>query len=295
MSNDRDATSITHKLQRLADRLGVETQLLRVEYLLERLAARISSDKDLAEKVVFKGGVVSSRVYMTERFTRDLDISMHERESSSLSRNLKDAVENNLNDGCWYKLRDSHPLKLQTPEGGERFSFYSGLGKVPEKIDRCAVVDLDVSANWTAHRHWVTTPSLLGEADLNWQVCLRELTVAEKLHALISRGQGNTRSKDVYDLAKMLPECSRDRLKDAIEQTFQVAGTPIPADVRSAFGNVQTDLLAAGWRRTVQSLRTDMTFDDAWKIVTEQSQSLWRDLAPPKPELPSETRVRRRR
>lgn len=55
-----------------------------------------------------------------------------------------------------------------------------------------------------------------------------EMICAEKLHALISHGDENSRSKDVHDLAIFLPKVDGPTLKEALKRSFEFCSTEIP-------------------------------------------------------------------
>ena len=58
--------------------------------------------------------------------------------------------------------------------------------------------------------------SVLSGEELNWSVYPIETIIAEKLHALVSHGDQNSRSKDVHDLAVFLPKADAKVLKEAV-------------------------------------------------------------------------------
>ena len=57
------------------------------------------------------------------------------------------------------------------------------------------------------------TTALIGDEELSWLVYPIELMAAEKIHALVDRGEYNSRSKDIFDLCQFLPKSNTDYLK----------------------------------------------------------------------------------
>jgi hypothetical protein len=62
---------------------------------------------------------------------------------------------------------------------------------------------------------------LSGLEEISWSVYPIETICAEKIHAMISHGDENSRSKDVHDLAVFLPKVDGPILKEAIKRCFE--------------------------------------------------------------------------
>ena len=75
----------------------------------------------------------------------------------------------------------------------------------------------------------VETPSLFPQnEDISWSVYPIETICAEKLHALLTHGDANSRSKDVHDLAVFLPKADAKTLGIAIKKCFEFRETNPP-------------------------------------------------------------------
>jgi len=88
--------------------------------------------------------------------------------------------------------------------------------------------------------------------------CIRayppETVIAEKFHAMVSRGQVNSRMKDYYDLwyVAMTMEFDLHQLKTALHNTFTQRKTPIPAEIPAALSSdfsIQKQPMWTGFRR----------------------------------------------
>jgi hypothetical protein len=94
-------------------------------------------------------------------------------------------------------------------------------------------------------------PVLLDAARPKIRVYPREAVIAEKLHAMIELGNGNTRLKDFYDLYTMAGSATLDgaRVLRAIAATFRRRGSAV---VASRFDEIATSFFASNtvaWRR----------------------------------------------
>ena len=106
MSLKDQATSITQKLGNLAQKQGVSFQSIFTSFLIERLVARLTSDKQLREALVFKGGYVGLRVYNSSRYTVDLDALLKKSKLAPTLLKTRETAEKNLKDAV-YLFTDS--------------------------------------------------------------------------------------------------------------------------------------------------------------------------------------------
>ena len=271
MSEDKKEQSITHKLQALSQREKSSTQELRTDYLLERLAARLAVDPKLGSEVVFKGGFVSRRVYQSGRFTQDIDISLAAKEF--LLEEISKAASKDLSDGTWYSFRDIVPLRQQTGEGGTRLRFFSGIGEKPQEFGRATTVGVDVSHSPVPYSAKTKTPSLLEGSALAWQVCACEVTVADKLHSLLSRGEENTRARDVYDIYKLARQCDPALLQAALKRVFEDCKQELPKDIPEILRKADTTRLRKAWETALSYLGPAIGFEAAWDGMVHAVES----------------------
>lgn len=73
MTTKAKSTSIRQRLINLSVEIGVPFQNLETAFILERLVARLTSDEELRQHLVFKGGFVGLKVYESSRYTVDVD------------------------------------------------------------------------------------------------------------------------------------------------------------------------------------------------------------------------------
>ena len=76
MNKKQQAISIRQKLLNQSLKLNVPYQSIETIFMIERLVARLVSNKQVSQKLIFKGGFVGLKVYESPRYTIDLDASL---------------------------------------------------------------------------------------------------------------------------------------------------------------------------------------------------------------------------
>ena len=108
----------------------------------------------------------------------------------------------------------------------------------------------------------------MAESDeISWSVYPIETICAEKLHALISHGDQNSRSKDVHDLVVFLPKADGPTLKKALKRSFEFRSTEPPKSFYQEIKNINTDWLERGWASAVDSIPNATSFKEAFETV----------------------------
>jgi predicted nucleotidyltransferase component of viral defense system len=116
----------------------------------------------------------------------------------------------------------------------------------------------------------VKVSPLIGHEPMSWSVYPIETICAEKLHALISHGDQNSRSKDVHDLAVFLPKTDPKTLRKAIKNCFEFRETEVPQSFLKEIKNLNTSRLQKGWSSAVASISSAITFEEAFtKLIDE--------------------------
>lgn len=121
--------------------------------------------------------------------------------------------EIDLDDGVWFRFEHQVDLATQGEYGGIRQTYRAGIGQILKDLKKAQVVHFDVGLGdpVTPEPRSVETDSLIiPRSNLSWLVYPVETIIAEKMHALVSHGDINSRSKDVYDLAFLLPKADAD-------------------------------------------------------------------------------------
>lgn len=261
--------SVTDRLRNQATKLQLPFESLLSYFLLERLTARLVADRTLAGRLVFKGGYVSLRVYRSPRYTTDLDALLKKGTLSAVQKPAVRCVETDLGDGVWFRFEGTQDLATQGEYGGLRLIFRSGIGEPPAKLERARAVHLDIGTGdpVVPAPQETTTPFLLGDGELSWSVYPVETICSEKLHTLLVRGDTNSRSKDVFDLNLLLPQCDPKLLRRALKDTFRYRGDDLPPNLHERAAALDVQRLKTGWRSATASVPNAGTFEDAWTAL----------------------------
>lgn len=272
MTTKSKGESIRQKLTTLSTKLDAKYAQLETVFMIERLVARLIADKSLSQHLVFKGGFVGLKVYESPRYTVDLDALLVKSNIDSTLRLVKEKAEADLNDGVWFRFESQVDLATQGEYGGIRQVYRAGIGEVLKNIKKAQVInfDLGIGDPITPGPQRQQTPSLLaGVEQISWSVYPIETICAEKLHALISHGDQNSRSKDVHDLAVFLPKVDGPTLNEALKRCFDFRSTELPTSFHSAIKDLNTDRLERGWASAVASIPNAMSFKLAFEKVVK--------------------------
>ena len=278
MSLERRVNLIRSHLTELAKKLNVPYYFVLTEFLLERLLVRLLHDPVLSSQLIFKGGYVSLRVYHSPRYTIDIDALLKQGDFSKIKDLAKKAAEKELGDGVWFLFEKGTDLETQGAYGGYRMVFRCGIGAPLKNVKKAQIVNLDIGKGDPIHPkpREIKTPVLIGVGFLSWNVCPIETTVAEKLHALISRGSESSRSKDIFDLSILLPQCNKKLLLESLEKTFKFRANPLPEDFVNSIEEIDIDLLKRGWRSATSGILGEHDFDKTFHNFITQLKKFFR-------------------
>lgn len=270
MSKKVKGESIRQKLKSLSSKSGVRYYNVETVFLIERLVARLLTDKELSRRLVFKGGFVGLKVYNSPRYTVDLDALLTKANIEETLKMAKDKAETDIDDGVWFRFEDQIDLDTQGEYGGIRQVYRAGLGEVLKNLKKAQIVhfDLGIGDPITPGPQDIETQSMLQNGEeFSWSVYPIETICAEKLHALISHGNENSRSKDVHDLAIFLKKADPKTLHKAIKRSFDYRETEIPSSLSSALKQLDTTTLERGWENAVASVKNAPSFKKAFETM----------------------------
>lgn len=247
---------------------------LRVIVALERAIARMERSELLAEHLIFKGGLILLKLYHSGRFTRDVDALALSISKTDLSNLVSMALKIDLEDGLWFGDVQVHDLQEQGQYGAYRFDCAFQIGEPDNsKIHKLPRIHIDIafSDRLTSNPVKVDMPSLLPyETPVSWRVYPLEHIVAEKLETLIKRGSSNSRAKDVYDLAFLIPLCDDDmKLRHAILETFRNRGTSFPSTLVKAVESYDVTVFKTAWT-SVRVFENKPEFESIWRKLVSK-------------------------
>ena len=87
------------------------------------------------------------------------------------------------------------------------------------------------------------------------------------MHALISHGDLNSRSKDVYDLANLLPKANSEILEEALKRCFEFRETELPNSFSAVLKSMDTKSLERGWISATASVPDKPKFQATFESI----------------------------
>lgn len=253
---------------------GFSINEIRVIVALERAVARLELVKEISQYLIFKGGFVLLKMFDGQRFTRDVDALAVSISKEHIKELIPNALLADLNDGMWYGDVQILKLEEQGEYGAFRFDFAFQIGEPDhKKIYKLSRIHVDVgfSDKLPLKPSLISMPSLLkDEKPVTWLVYPKEFIAAEKLETLYSRGSASSRAKDIIDLVDLLPQCNnKDKLMEAIDQTFKNRGTPKPDSWVKTAQSFDKTILSAAWPGVVLQLDEKRDLKGSWKRLMD--------------------------
>jgi predicted nucleotidyltransferase component of viral defense system len=265
---------INKRLKDFAKGRGLDFNEAKIVLALERLMARLQSDKKLSQHLVFKGGFILLKVFASSRFTRDLDVLASKIEIPELVKKIKKCIHTDLDDHFWFGDEKQEDLVPDDPYGTVRFNIAFQLGPKPEasKVKKLSRVHLDIGFSdvITPEPQPQELDSLVPSLPpISATIYPIETVIAEKLEAFVSRESLNSRAKDVLDLVNFLPPNIKSRvLRLAIQRTFENRKTPQPNSFRKFAESLDLTSLRSAWP-SVKDLSGKKTFEKLWEQFLE--------------------------
>lgn len=226
------AASVQTRLLQLSQKTGDDYLSVLSRYALERVLYRIGLSAH-RRQFVLKGAMLFAAWSDTpHRATRDLDLlGFGPADVESLEQHLRDiCAVKAADDGITFDMNTLRgvPIREDLEYGGVRLTMLARLqtARIPIQID---VGFGDVV---TPRPSVIDFPVLLDAPKPHVRAYTRESVVAEKLHAMVTRGIGNSRMKDFFDVARLCEEFAFDGsvLAAAIAATFGRRTTPVPRE-----------------------------------------------------------------
>jgi hypothetical protein len=226
------AASVRHRLMNRARQDDQEFQFVLTRYALERLVYRLSLSP-YAEKFILKRATLfyvwnpTSRAY---RPTRDLDFLMRGENSVEILETIfGKVIQTEVSpDGLVFDPESvkAAPIREDNRYGGLRVNLMALLEKARIPLQ----IDIGFGDKITPDPEEIIFPSLLGLETPHLSAYPKETVIAEKLEAMVSLGEANSRMKDFYDIHFLSLHYAFDGhiLSQAIAATFTGRGTVIP-------------------------------------------------------------------
>ena len=282
--------SVRARLLQRSRETSDDFQILLQRYGAERFLHRLG-ESPYRERFVLKGAMLLALWgEATYRPTRDLDFT-------GCGSSQPDDIRATICNVCALPVADDgvvfncealtiEPIRGQDEYDGLRAGFGATLdgARIRMRVDigfGDAIQPSPIDAHY---------PVLLDAPRPRIRVYPREAVVAEKLHAMVNYGEGNSRFKDFYDLHALAQhfEFDGECLVHAIGATFERRRTPIPQEppvaltprfytdaVRAERWEIyrnRNDLPAAPQDFAVVGERLRLFFEEPWEAIAHGSE-----------------------
>lgn len=194
-------------------------------YFIERFLYRISISTHKSQFILKGGMFLYAKTNNLNRPTKDIDLSVQE---FRIAQDELHEIFKNIcslkyeNDGVVFDTNTVEVKELEKEDkySGWRILIHATLGNIKERVQ----IDIGFGDIITPSYEEITLPTLLESLEipvLNGYTI--ETVVAEKFQAMIDLAEFNSRTKDFYDVYKILSseKYDEEKLANAIKNTFQ--------------------------------------------------------------------------
>ena len=232
MEGKNVVASVLARLRNTSKSKGAPFQQVLQQYAIERFLYRISKSSH-ANSVILKGALLLKTIGIpTARPTLDIDmLRMGKADRASLIALIKDCAALQVEPDGLAFLADSVVAEEITKDSeyrGTRILMDARMANVRLRIQ----VDFGVGDVIVPGPRMIEYPAFLGGDTIELLAYPVETSIAEKLQAMVSLGEVNSRMKDFYDVwicASHL-DFESGKLLKALEATFKNRETDIPTD-----------------------------------------------------------------
>ncbi len=214
-----NAMKLKDTLKKLGKEKNIPAQLLLQNYALERFLERISVSK-YKENIILKGGLLIANIFDAAiRSTMDMDVTLKKvkLEEQQLYSIINTILAVKINDGVIFELQNISPIRDDSQYSGYRvvLKFIFSTIKLIMKVD---ITSGDII---TPREIEYKYNLLLEDRSIGILSYTPETIIAEKIEAIVSRGNLTTRLRDYYDMYIFIKLYKYDKviLKNAIINT----------------------------------------------------------------------------
>lgn len=224
------AASVRAKLMNIARAEKIDFDFLLLRYFQERFLYRLAIS-EFSDRFILKGGLLLICLKMPmSRPTKDIDFLAEEIKNDpvELEHIFRSITAISCNDGVKFISSSllSKKIKENADYEGIRIKIDATLGQARKKLQ----MDIGFGDVIIPRAMQMEFPTLLEEKPPRIKVYSIESVISEKFEAMVKLAMVNSRIKDFYDIYTLSVSYNfqSDRLKKAIESTFQRRNTFIP-------------------------------------------------------------------
>ena len=210
------------KSKKLSKEAGLTQLELYQRFMFERILERISLSK-YNQNFILKGGLLlSAKLGINSRNTRDMDISIKGIDVSKekMVQVLNEILSLDLKDGVKFELIDVTDIRAEDEYGGNKYHLVDKL----ENLKVALEIDISTGDEITPKELNYEYISIFEHKKIYIETYNIETILAEKIETILRRGKYNARMKDYYDvyffLAKLKNEFDLKNFKQALNNTL---------------------------------------------------------------------------
>ena len=206
-------------IQKTVAKTGVSHQSVYDMYFFEQFLFRLSISKH-KEKFVFKGGfLLENMLGVSARTTMDIDLKAMKIEMSDkkLMSVMKDICKIDADDEIEYAVLGIEPITAETKYNGKSVKIQAKL----KNLKKTFGIDIAQGDIVTPYPQRYTYNSSIDDLSFELFAYTKETIIAEKFETLVTKGLGNSRAKDLFDIYLLMNDgVDADILYAAIINTF---------------------------------------------------------------------------
>lgn len=190
------------KLKNIISKKAKGNNTLSIQYyqmfFFEQILMRIANSK-YKHNIILKGGLLLSSIIGEDlRTTKDMDATLKSipLDKKTIEHIFNEILNIDLDDDISFEILDIRDIRKEDEYGGFQLNVLAKLEKVRVNL----FIELTTGDIITPKEINYKYRSKFDEKIINIMAYTIETVIAEKFHALISRGTDNTRMKDYYDL-----------------------------------------------------------------------------------------------
>jgi hypothetical protein len=283
--DERRAESIRHRIRNELRARGEDVGIGLQRYAVERFLYRLGRSRH-RERFILKGGMLFAIWGRTYRPTRDVDFTGYgSPEAEDVTRAIREICA--TPDDVDQLVFETDAITVESIRDGSEYSGLRiglrarlGSSGIPLQIDIGFGNAIVPGPEETEIR------TILGDPQPRILAYPRESAVAEKLHAMVTLGERNSRYKDFYDLHAIATGFAfeRDALRHAVRATFERRATPVSESTPAALSNAfySSEGRAVQWRAYLRNKNLSEVPDNFSQVGDRLIlflQPIWRDIA----------------
>lgn len=222
--------SLQARLINHAKKIGADPNHVLARFAAERFLYRLSRSS-YNERFVLKGALLML-AWLGETFrpTRDVDLlGLGDLDAESITSIFREVCSTLVEeDGLEFPPASLKvaPIRADDVHGGLRATLEAHLGNARLHVQ----VDVGVGDAVVPDSNWIEYPGMLDLPRPRLRAYQPETSIAEKVHAMVTLGEANSRMRDFFDVSALAARMSFAGavLVKAVRSTFDRRGTPLP-------------------------------------------------------------------